>query len=297
MKLPIGLARKLLRLTQGESLPHGQLKYTIVERMVEEGVLSVRSRGTRQVIYCRSAVAIYHYLENQFGINDLARFIETMSMSEPLRSDLVRAASNSKLKAIRSFRGFLINCCEPLDASLNGTPLKIVPTTGAFTYIHDFEDFILAEDITVVGVENGENFRYIERQQGLFPFTKILFVSRYPQSGDMVRWLQGITNRYVHFGDFDFSGINIYLNEFRSRLGTRASFFVPDGIDKLLQAYGNRDLYDQQLSYAPPRSSLQELELERLWDLISAEKKGLEQEVLISLCHKIGAEVDFTRIT
>lgn len=282
MKLSTALARKLLRLTQGESLPRGQLRHPVVERMLEEGVLLIRSRGTRQTVYCRNEVGVYRYLENQFGINDLPRFVETIAESNLLRSDLVRTASDSKLKVLRSFRGFLINCFRPLEASLNGAPLQIIPTPGVFTYIHDFEKFIPAEDVTVVGVENGENFRYIERQQQLFPFEKVLFVSRYPQSGDMVQWLQGITNRYVHFGDFDFSGINIYLNEFKPWLGSRASFFVPDGVEKLIRDFGNRELYDRQFKSAPSRSCLRELELERLWDLISAEKKGLEQEILIN---------------
>jgi len=282
MKLSVSLAKKLLRLVQGESLPRSQVRHAIVDQMLEEGVLSVRSKGTRQSIYCRDATGAHHYLKNQLGVNDLSLFVGIINAADLLRSDAVRAASDSKIKTIRSFKGFLVNCYRPLEASLSGIPLQIVPIPGAFTYIHDFEDFILAGDVTVVGVENGENFRYIERQKKVFPFEKVLFVSRYPQSGDMVQWLQGITNRYVHFGDFDFAGINIYLNEFKPWLGLRASFFVPDGIEKLIQDYGNRELYDRQCKTAPQRNQLPEPALERLWDLISAEKKGLEQEVLIS---------------
>jgi len=150
-----------------------------------------------------------------------------------------------------------------------------------FTYIYDFEQFIPAAEIVIVGVENGENFRYIERQEKLFPLENTLFVSRYPQSGDLLRWLQTIPNRYLHFGDFDFAGINIYLNEFKPWIGSRASFFVPDGIEKLIQDYGSRELYDRQCQAAPQRSRLQEPQLEQLWDLISRHRKGLEQEVLI----------------
>lgn len=281
MKLSIGLAKKLLRVIQGESLPRSQVQYAIVDRMVEEGVLFVRSKGTRQSIYCRDATVVHHYLKNQLGVNDLSLFVGTVTAADPLRSDAVRAASDSKIKAIRSFKGFLINCNRPLDASLNGTPLQIVPLPGTFTYIYDFEHFFPAEEIVIVGVENGENFRYIEWQEKLFPLEKVLFVSRYPQSGDLLRWLQTIPNRYLHFGDFDFSGINIYLNEFKQHLGARADFFVPDGIADLFHNYGNRDLYDRQCKTAPQRSRLQEPALEQLWDLISTEKKGLEQEVLI----------------
>ncbi|MCF6266529.1 MAG: hypothetical protein L3J57_08295 [Desulfuromusa sp.] len=282
MKLTVSLAKKLLCLIQGESLPRSQLKYAVVERMVEEGVLAIRSKGSRQTVYCRDATRVQSYLVNHFGIGNLARFIAAAAQTDLQRSEAVRVASDSKFKSIRSFKGFLVNCYHPLMARMGGFPVEISPRTGMFTYVHDFDDFVPAADIIVVGVENGENFRYIERQQELFPFAKILFVSRYPQSGDLLRWLQGIPNRYVHFGDFDFAGINIYLHEFKQYLDTRAEFFMPEGIEKLFQIYGNRDLYQRQIGCAPERSSLPEPGLKLLWDLICVEKKGVEQEVLIS---------------
>lgn len=39
--------------------------------------------------------------------------------------------------------------------------------------------------MTVVGVENGENFCRIRSQKYLFGDNKVLFVSRYPQSADL----------------------------------------------------------------------------------------------------------------
>ncbi|MCD6580596.1 MAG: hypothetical protein J7K90_02240 [Desulfuromusa sp.] len=282
MKLSPSLAKKLLRLMQGESFPHSQLKYTEIERMVEEGVLSLRSSGTRTTVYCRDITMTQRYLVNQFGIADLGQFIDALGENNLQRSDVIRVAANSKMKTIRSFKGFLVNCVQPLDTKLGGVPFQVSPCPGTFTYIYDFENFVPAIDITIIGVENGENFRYIERQQGLFSFTRILFVSRYPQSGDLIKWLQTLPNRYVHFGDFDFSGINIYLSEFKQQLGSRAEFFVPAGIEKLFRAYGNRDLYQRQLSCAAKRDNLPEPALKLLWDIICTEKKGLEQEVLIA---------------
>ena len=284
MKKPtISLAKKILRLIQGESLPHSQLKYQLIEIMVEEGVLLIRSTGTRKAVYCRDGGNVERFLVNHFGIADLSRYVAIASETNLLRSDAVMVASDSKLKAIRSFKGFLVNSYQPLDATLGGAPLKISPQVGTFTYIHDFELFVPAPDITIVGIENGENFRYVERQQTLFALDKILFVSRYPQSGDLVQWLRGLPNRYTHFGDFDFAGINIYLHEYKRWLNGRAEFFVPAGLEKLLVTYGNRELYRRQLSNAPARDSLPEPALQLLWDMICTQKKGLEQEVLIGL--------------
>ena len=281
MKLPIGIARKLFRLAAGEFLPHSQMKSRLVDRLLEERVLSLRSHGSHQSLYCQNATALYHFLRNQLGINDLNAFIEALSQEELLRAEAVRVASDSKLKAIRTFKGFLVNCTQPIETTLNGAPFLVSPLVGAFTYIYDYERFVPVANCTIVGVENGENFRYLERQQGLFPYEKLLFVSRYPQSGDLVQWLKSIPNHYIHFGDFDFAGINIYLHEFKKILGCRAEFFVPDGIKKLFQNYGNRALYDRQLRTIPARSALQEPGLEKVWDLICKEKKGVEQEVLV----------------
>lgn len=93
---------------------------------------------------------------------------------------------------------------------------------------------------------------------------RILFVSRYPQSTDLRSWLQTIPNRYVHFGDFDLAGINIFLTEFYNHLGPRASFLIPDDIDKRL-AHGSTTRYNSQ------NKKFQDLKVEdsRLQSLIS----------------------------
>lgn len=280
-KLGSGMAKKLLRLMAGESLPYSQLKQDFPAQMIADGVLSIRSNGSRKTVYCRDVSGLQNYLNNHFGIADLSSFISAFSAQDLQRSAAVRIGADSKIKKIRSFKGFMVNCWQPIEAALNNKPIEIEPPAGTFTYIYDFESFIPAADVTIVGVENGENFRYIERQRQLFWQGKVLFVSRYPQSGDLLKWLQQIPNPYVHYGDFDFAGINIYLHEYKKHLGSRADFFVPDNISELLRDYGNRELYQRQFSTAPQREKLPEPALKKLWDLLCAEKKGLEQEVLI----------------
>ena len=99
---------------------------------------------------------------------------------------------------------------------------------------------------------------------------------RYPQSGDLVRWQQRITNRYVHFGDFDLAGVFLYQNEFYNKLGERASFFVPEDIEERLRN-GSRERYDSQIR----RYSHMKITDERLRPMIDLSKKhrrGYEQE-------------------
>ena len=120
----------------------------------------------------------------------------------------------------------------------------------------------------------------------------ILFVSRYPQSGDLVAWLKSIPNRYLHFGDFDLAGISIFLTEFRIPIdgtpdsGGRTEFFIPDGIEELLEK-GSPERYQDQverfqtllerlLSLAP-----HDTQLRRLVSLIHTHRRGYDQEGLL----------------
>lgn len=138
---------------------------------------------------------------------------------------------------------------------LNNCPLEIRPPEGSYTFIYDYENFSIPEDVLVMGIENSENFRRIRQQQWLFdrmyPGRSILFVSRYPQneSHDLVKWLADIQNEYVHFGDLDLAGIRIFLTEFHRYLGRRSSFLIPPDYDTRI-SNGSRERYDAQLPYA-----------------------------------------------
>jgi hypothetical protein len=173
----------------------------------------------------------------------------------------------------------VVNTYLNITASLNGKPFILHPAEGSFTFISDYETFEVSPTVTIVGVENPENFRHIHKQQHLFKDIEPLFVSRYPQSNDLLKWLMTIPNRYLHFGDFDFAGISIYRNEYRKHLGDKASYFVPPGIEELIDKYGNRELYNNQLSTFT--TSLPEPQLHHLVALLHQYKKGLEQEILI----------------
>ena len=131
-----------------------------------------------------------------------------------------------------------------------------------------------------MGVENPENFRYIEKQKRLFQHVKPLFISRYPQEqhADIIRWLRMITNPYLHFGDFDLAGINIYLNEFKRYIPEKSTFFIPPDIEYLIRTYGNYNRYNRQKLHVDP-ADIQEEGLKELIKMIHRQKKGLDQEI------------------
>ena len=282
MKLALNIAEKLLQLVEGQKIPASKMKYAIVKDLIYEGII-YRPGKVNSIIQLIEKQQLELYLKNHFEINDLRSYIEAVKNEESTRGDLVAVAADSKVKAVRTFKGFLVNSYTPISTSLNGEAHIICPTIGTFNFIYDFEGFIPAPDVTIVGIENPENFRHIEKQQYLFKDITPLFVSRYPQnqSKDLIKWLQSIPNNYLHFGDFDFAGIGIYLNEFHKHIVERASFFVPNNIEELIVNFGSKKRYDVQKVTFKIESI--DDKLLGLIKLFHKYKKGLDQELLIGM--------------
>jgi hypothetical protein len=282
--LRLSIAKKLLQLLDGKSMPLSQLRYPEIQEMIADNIIiEIRQGRTKSVCQLRNNQQAFNtYLSNRYDIHDLKAYVDTMMKKELSKAELVHSTSDSKAKSLRSFKGFLVNCYEPVSAMLNNVSIIIKPVSGTFQFIYDFETFVVDNDITIVGVENAENFRNIEKQRYLFEDIKPLFVSRYPQTQnkDLLRWLQNISNRYLHFGDFDFAGIRIFLFEYFRHLGSKTSFFIPENIEILIKKYGSSKRYDKQLSNIK-QDIVTDENLLKLIRLIHLYKKGLDQEALI----------------
>lgn len=281
-KLPLNIAEKLLLLANGEKIPSSKLKHEIVKDMISEGIIHKPGK-LKSTVQLADKQQLKLYLENRFAIKDLRTYIETFKKEGLLRADLVAVSADSKIKSLRTFKGFLVNCYSPTLATLNGQAITISPTNGTFNFIYDFESFIPEQDITIVGIENPESFRHIDKQKYLFKNIKPLFVSRYPQnqSKDLIKWLQLIPNNYLHFGDFDFAGIGIFLNEFKKHLDNKAMFFIPANIDNSIKKSGSKKRYDEQkINF--DIGKIKEEDLLQLLDSIYRHKKGLDQEIFIN---------------
>lgn len=228
-KFTPSICRKVLRLIQGETLPSSLFPRWFADELKEEGLLSVITHGSRNSYRLLDVEASIRYVKNKYtGGAELSRWIELTDGHNPDldRSVLVNETGDSKLVRVRTFRGFLVNCCEPLEVTMGEKSFTLSPLEGMAFFVQEPEKFRIPSDVLVVGVENGDNFRLLHRQRHLFKARKVLLVSRYPQSDDLRNWLLSVPNDYLHFGDFDLAGIHIYLTEFYKYLGNRASFFV-----------------------------------------------------------------------
>ena len=280
MKITLALLDKLIRLRNGESIPSSSLRGEWVEGLLQEGVLISRSRGSQRSIVASTPQT----LEQSLGriderLANLSR-MQSILTEEVSRSDQSADTGNSKLVAVRSCPGFPVNSYEPILCAIGGEEITIAPQEGTFLFITDWQRFAVPADVTIVNIENMENFRLVRQQRELFssalPNQRLLFVSRYPQSLDLRSWLQTVPNPYVHFGDFDLAGIHIFLSEFRPYLDDRASFLIPPDIESRLSR-GSRERYDAQ--YQKFRKLTTDIPpLQQLIDAIHKYRRCYDQE-------------------
>lgn len=288
MKKTKNLCDKLIRLAEGEALPASCLKGEWFSQMCEDGVLTTVRHGSRKSLRVIDLQTFKSYLADNYEIPDLEALRSLLSAGSPDRSLQVAVTGDSKFVRRRTFCGFLVNSYHPIPAILSGEQITIMPPDGSFMFIYDYERFKVPRDIVVVGIENPENFRHIAAQRRLFDETlgtdvKLLFVSRYPQgqSKDLIKWLMRIKNKYVHWGDLDLAGVNIFLTEFHKYLNERASMLVPADFECRI-ARGSRARYDDQygkfgkLVATDPR-------LKQLIDCIHKCRRGYDQEGYIRM--------------
>lgn len=269
----------LQRLMSGESVAASSLRKDIATELLEEGLLTVRTHRSRRSFAAIYTMALRKFVEshyNGFGKIDKEGLI---------RAEMASDTGNSKLVMVRSCPGFPVNSYEPIACMLNGQEFNVNPQEGSFMFVADWQSFCIPSCVAVVGIENMENFRMIRQQRELFERSigadRFLFVSRYPQSTDLRMWLQSIPNRYIHFGDFDLAGINIFLTEFHKYLGNRSSFLIPSDIEQRL-AKGSVERYNGQYKgFKNVHTDI--VELQRLVNTINKYHRCYDQEGYISL--------------
>jgi hypothetical protein len=276
----MAISASVKALMDGEQVAGSKLSNKLLEELLAEGLLLVNSRGSRKSYRARDAEALKRFLIDK---DEDYRILEVDASDS--RASMAKETGNSKLMMLRSCPGFLINSYENIECLLNGKQFLVNPQEGSFIFIADWKQFLIPEDVVVIGVENMENFRMIRKQRVFFEkylithglSKKVIFVSRYPQSTDLRKWLCTIPNHYLHFGDFDLARINIFLSEFQQFIGKeRSSYLIPNDVESRLKS-GSRKRYDEQYCrYKDIKSDI--CELQQLIDIINRERKAYDQE-------------------
>lgn len=268
--------KALKELCEGVEVASSRLGRDTADELRADGMLTVISHKSRMSYKAMPGLRAYLAVKDA-RFRDIDAYLgeEASAMS---RSELVSTFGDSKTMPVRSCPGFPVNSIEPVACRLCGREVTLKPSNGCFVFITDWESFSVPEDVLVVGVENMENFRLVSRQRKLFSLLdrRMLFVSRYPQSGDLVSWLQRIPNEYLHFGDLDLAGVNIYLTEFYARLGERASFFIPPDASLRISRGSTERYLAQYARFGKLQAS--DARVQPLLNLIHHYRKGYDQE-------------------
>lgn len=286
MKLTLRLINNLRHIAAGESIPWSALPRSLADSLIEEGVLNIEYHGSHRSLRTHNAHAFLGALpRHNEALRDLDAAVSLL-IDDGSRSAQAMISGNSKTRTERSCPGFLVNAFTRIDCLLGGKPFAIEPPEGSAIYIADWQTFIPPASTLIIGVENMENFLRIRDQKPLFSSamdpedTQALFVARYAFSKDLEHWLERLPNRYVHFGDFDLAGIDIFLSQFKPYVGDRGSFLIPCDIEQRL-SQGSRDRYDiQYIKYS--RLTTKDQSLSRLIALIHRYRRTYDQEGYIA---------------
>ena len=284
MNITIEQAKLLKELSEGKKVPLSRLKARIFQQLIQEQVLLRQKESHGWNIYTDHPQSLLNYLYNHYIRCTLDEYIER-GQAAPSRSNNIRMSGDSKLKETELWQGFYFKVSEPIHAQWQGRPLTLLPyPEGIPVFMPHPETLSLPEDVTVVMIENSENFLKIETQLPLFQGLKCFFVSFYPreQHSYFIEWLQKQPNNYVHYGDFDFAGIHIYQSQYKKYVSGESRYLVPSGLLPLFRQYGKRALYNNQLSLQALIKA-DEPGISELLEIIKREHKGLEQEIFNDL--------------
>ncbi len=301
MKITLPLIEKLQRLARGEKLPFSSISIPLMQFLMSEGVIDRIYRGGWSYLRVTNVEAFLGVLPkyNEALCNlDAAK---ELLMGDGSRAAQASLSGNSKTRSERTCPGFLVNSYHPMVCKLQNRSFMVDPVKGSAIYISDWQSFVPPASAVIIGVENMENFLRIREQKLLFesclkPIAEagscdvedleILFVARYAFSSDLMHWLARLPNRYVHFGDFDLAGIDIYLTQFKPHVGERGRFLIPADIEERIKN-GSRQRYDEQyVKYASIAARSHSLisegtpdsELHRLIALINRQRRTYDQE-------------------
>lgn len=255
----ISQVKALIALCDGEVVRRVAFKGVLGRKLEDSGLIVVSKQGKSYLFTAISRVKMKAYVQRLLDVEDIREYLRLLQKKAAgenvSRSEASKGANGSKRLVDGVMRGFKVNVIGELALVYDGQSIILRAERGMCVEVQDWRKIRVADNVTVVGVENYETFMYIKDYAYLFKGVgSCLFVFRdtvTPGAYERVKdFLLGILNPYLHFGDLDLGGVNIYLNEYRRFLGERASFLIPDGYEEMLR-HGDNALYIEQADLRP----------------------------------------------
>ena len=257
------------------------------KKLLEEliGCNCVYVSGKPQQIYLNDEEALFGVIKsNGYKVNsieDLDYFIEEKEPKS--RDEIADNYSHTKRVESKSFNGLMVSVFDKLEVIYNEKKQYFYPLEGSGLFLHYSSKLQLDDDVIVVGVENPQVVWYINKYKHLFNKEKkylFLCISEY-KTTYQYKWLESFCGEYIHFGDFDLAGINIYLNAIVPKLkkAKSHSFLIPDNIYEIIKEKNYMVDYSNQTRYLNVTSK-EDKDLQKLIEFIKNNKITLEQEKL-----------------
>jgi len=280
MKLSLSLAKKLLKLVEDKRINSSEFKnQKKLQELLDDGIVYLQVKGQNTKIILESEYRLDIYLK-QYGITNLEDYIYQGLNPSRSRASISQVSNDTKSFKTQVQAGLYLASYEPIEISVNDEKMILYTPHMSSLFLHKDARLDLEDDIVVVGVENFENLTSIIKQKDFFnDARKKVFMFRNKQALD---FLSQSFNTYLHFGDFDLAGVNIFLNEMVPRLiHERYDFFLPENISELLDHGNSEDYFLQMKKY--PNLKTKVKYLQDFIDLLHGKKRSLHQEYLIKL--------------
>ena len=252
--------RGLITLMEEGSIRASSLSEKTWKRLQEEHLVSAKREGRAVTLSGSNREQIRGFIQRLCGAEDVGKYLATLEKKQagivPTRTASAKLTNDTKAFGTDVMKGIRLNAIWPVVIHFEGQPFQLNPPHGMSFEVDDEALLEISPDIIVVGVENYSTFMRIKDYAHLFDKDKeYLFTYRATYGkdsyGKWIEWLKRIPNQYLHFGDLDKGGLRIYIDSFRSVLGERASFLIPENYEEIIQN-GSTKLYDQQYGEAAP---------------------------------------------
>lgn len=277
----------LLLLAEEKSIRASLLSRTLLDTLTGEHLVSVKREGRSYIVRASNSELILGFAKRLAGTDDLESYLSTLEGQQagikPTRTEAARLVNDTKAFGTDIMKGIRLNTIKPVTVSFDGEDFVVDLPRGMSVEIDEQGFLEIDPEIVVIGVENYATFMRIKDYVHLFPEKeRSLFTYRSTGGkdsyGKWIEWLKRIPNRYIHFGDLDKSGLRIYIDSFRSVLGDRAEFLIPENYEELIRN-GSSKLYNEQYGQAAPDVS-KDPRIKPLLEAIERHHKCCEQEKL-----------------
>lgn len=286
-KLNLKDLRGLITLIEERSILGSAISKPLLDTLSKEHLVSVKREGRSYLVRTTNPEMVRGFAQRFAGTVDLESYLATLEGQQagikPTRTEAAQLVNDTKAFGTDVMKGIRLNSIHPVSVSYEGKDFVIDPLPGMSVEIDEQAHLDINPEILVVGVENYSTFMRIKDYAHLFQESKLyLFTYRSTGSKDSygrwIDWLKRIPNPYIHFGDLDKGGLKIYIDSFRSVLGERAEFLIPEDYEELIRN-GSTKLWNDQFAQAAPDVT-KDPRIKPLFDAIEKYHKSCEQEKL-----------------